>query len=176
MKRTVLTEAEAEQVAEVFLQYRPLVEQVARRHGAIQDVPDIVQAVGIKLCSGLHGFQGRANIKTWLYRVTVNAARDHYAAQVRQIDRPRAVLEQVMVTDEAENFRAKPLGCPDQAAVTGERLAALRDAVDRLNPLHRELMREEIRGTGVYTYNRKSARYRARHRMRTILAGDPRVE
>ena len=175
MKRTVLTEAEAAEVAEVFQQFRPLVEQVARRHcGHQQDVADIVQTVGMKLCTSLQGFRGRAHIKTWLYRVTVNAARDHHAAQVRQMDRPREKLGHLSGLDEAENFMAEPVGCPDRAARAGERLAALRDAVAKLTPLQQDAIGDEMVGRAVYT-DKAKARYRARQRVRVLLATDPRV-
>lgn len=39
---------------------------------------DIVQDVWLKVWNGLSQFNGQAQLKTWLYRVAVNAALDHY--------------------------------------------------------------------------------------------------
>lgn len=49
-----------------------------RMTGTVEDAEDIAQDVCLGLPDRLHSFGGRAKFSTWLYRVVVNAARDHF--------------------------------------------------------------------------------------------------
>lgn len=167
-RREVLSEAEAERAADVFTTHQRFVENVARQYAPGPDhVPDIVQQVGLQVCKGLNGYRGDAELKTWLYRVTVNVARDHYRAERRHLLRPREAV--------AAEPMPEPVIDPDEQAHVGERLQALHDAVERLKPLYRHLMRDEMTGTAVLS-SRKHARHRARQRLRDLLTDDPRLE
>ena len=46
--------------------------------GVKEDAEDITQDVFVKLAGKLKTFRKRSSFKTWLYRVTVNAAKDYY--------------------------------------------------------------------------------------------------
>lgn len=56
-----------------------------------QDAEDIAQDVCIKLGGAIRGFDGRARFSSWLYRITLNAARDHRRSRQRH-DRKTADL------------------------------------------------------------------------------------
>jgi RNA polymerase sigma-70 factor (ECF subfamily) len=49
-----------------------------------QDLDDIVQEAFVKLWRGLAGFRGDSAPRTWVYRVAVNAAREHWRGQGRR--------------------------------------------------------------------------------------------
>lgn len=49
--------------------------------GVRQDAEDIAQNVCLKLASGLHQYRGEAAFTSWLYRVTLNAAKDYTKSQ-----------------------------------------------------------------------------------------------
>jgi RNA polymerase sigma-70 factor (ECF subfamily) len=54
-----------------------LVYRVAYKwRGKREDAEDITQEVFIKLARAIYGFKGDASFTTWLYRITVNTARD----------------------------------------------------------------------------------------------------
>ena len=53
--------------------------------GCAQDADDIAQNVCVKLAAAIKGFRGEASFKTWIYRITYNAAIDH----IRQTQRMR---------------------------------------------------------------------------------------
>ena len=52
--------------------------------GKRSDAEDIAQEVCIKLAAALKSFDGRSAFTSWLYRVTLNAVRDHQRANVRR--------------------------------------------------------------------------------------------
>lgn len=54
-----------------------LVYRVAYKwRGKREDAEDIAQEVFVKLARAIYGFKGGASFTTWLYRITVNTARD----------------------------------------------------------------------------------------------------
>lgn len=162
-----LDEAEANRVAEVFEANRPFIEAVAARHAYNpSDVGDIVQNVGVSLCRNLEGFRANANIRTWLFRVTVNAARDHCRRETRR-ERAMAAYENT----------PQPTAHPDDHVVAGERLAALHDAIDRLRPNHRQAIHNLLSGSGVQVNEKaeKAMRFRARHALGIHLVNDRRL-
>ena len=46
--------------------------------GVKEDAEDITQDVFVKLAGKLKTFGGKSSFKTWLYRITINAAKDYY--------------------------------------------------------------------------------------------------
>jgi RNA polymerase sigma factor (sigma-70 family) len=168
-ERTKLTEDDADRVADIFRRHRPFVENVARQHSPHpQDVPDIVQDVGLKVCTGLNGFRGDAEITTWLYRVTVNTARDYFRRETRQVIAVREALQATIQPD--QEIIDPP---QDQLVAFGERRAALMDAVRQLRPAQQRVIRNEITTGHVLSDARaRSARFRAIRELRNILVKD----
>lgn len=178
-RREVLTEAEAARVEEVFTSHRRFIENVARQHAfQADDVPDIVQSVGMKVCQSLNGFRGDSELKTWLYRVTVNTSRDHYHRERRNL---KAIDALTVLTHEGEAVLD-----PDEEVLAGERLDALVDAVGQLRPLYRSAIHHVVRNhTGTPAVSddgatkeatRKTRLFRARRQLRVILDDDPRFD
>jgi RNA polymerase sigma factor (sigma-70 family) len=164
--RTVLNEAEQQQAEAVFVEHRAFVESVARRHSPHpQDVPDIVATVGMKICRSFGGFQGRAKIESWLFRVTVNAARDHHRRgdkQIRVIDRSDMLDPQTEAVVMAD------------PAIQNERVAAVHEAIKKLRPKYRRIILAELADRNKPMSKRK-ARSEAMNQLRQILEADPRV-
>lgn len=55
--------------------------------GRREDAEDVAQDVFIKLPSKLNSFRGESGFTTWLYRLTVNAAKDYYRTTGRAAKR-----------------------------------------------------------------------------------------
>ena len=154
-------------MADVFETHQGFMETVARRHAPAPDhVPDIVQAVAIKLCTGLQGFREQAQLRTWLYRVTVNESRNHFKRE-RRFQR---VLEAVQTTPIPD-----VIVDPDAILIDQERVAALRAAIGRLKATYRKLVRNSLRDPAVLDNRQRTTRHRARQQLRTLLADDPRL-
>ncbi len=61
--------------------------------GRREDAEDVVQEVFIKLPTKLTGFRGDSGFTTWLYRLTVNAAKDYYRTTGKSQKRELAFAE-----------------------------------------------------------------------------------
>jgi RNA polymerase sigma-70 factor (ECF subfamily) len=79
--------------------------------GVREDAEDVAQEVFAKLVRILNGFRGDSAFKTWLYRVVVNAARDH-----RRRGAARASHEAAFVEQQRLNQAGGPGGNPGGAA------------------------------------------------------------
>ena len=69
-----------------------------RWSGSSTDADDIAQEVCVKLGAAIRGFRGTSRFRTWLYTLTLNAARDHKRRQARDDRRMQAYAsEQVAI-------------------------------------------------------------------------------
>src|SRR4051812_41835384 len=79
---------------ELMLQHHRTVEKFAVQCGVrIDDIPDVTQEVFIKLYRFLHQFQ-KDRFTTWLYKITLNTARDYYRKQTKERDKEEQVKSQ----------------------------------------------------------------------------------
>ncbi|MFD2045177.1 RNA polymerase sigma factor [Ornithinibacillus salinisoli] len=61
--------------------YKPIVERFAFQFGVSPEyIPDIVQETFIKVYRKLHQYNS-GRLSTWIYRITLNTARDHFRKQ-----------------------------------------------------------------------------------------------
>lgn len=93
--------------------------------GDRHEAEDIVQDVCVKLVRGIGSFDGRSKFETWLYRITINTAKDRHKARRRYAPEAQGDFETA-----ASNA---------QAISEPERQAALTRALDGLNALPAKL-------------------------------------
>lgn len=163
----------ADAIAQVFETHARYIEAVARQHApTLDDVPDIVQDVGLQLCRSLHRFRGQSDIRTWLYRVTVNAAVTVWRQQQR-----RGRLE-------AKHLRLRPTapdslhpGSPELALMTREQRAAIEGALAVLSVEQGGVIRNDFADAAITPSSARTRKLRhtARRAMRQRLATDPRA-
>ncbi len=176
-KRTQLTDDEAARVSAVFTTHQTFIEAVAARHAPTPaDVPDIVQSVGVKMCIGLNGFRSESEITTWLYRITVNAARTHYKREYSfERTRATAAVQSSLGNDgPAVGLADDATLDPDDQVEANERLQALEEALAQLLPAEQDAIRYKLQDRGVLSSSRWD-RYRGMRRLRRLLADDPRL-
>jgi RNA polymerase sigma-70 factor (ECF subfamily) len=119
---------------ELFEEYRPLVLRVAMRFlGSPQDAEDVAQEVFTKVWRGIGDFQCESSLKTWIYRIAVNACLDHARRPWKRRDQGDTPLEEVL-----ERFeRSGRLGDHDTAErrlLVKEKSVLLRRAITKLKP------------------------------------------
>jgi len=88
--------------------------------GDRQDAEDVAQEVCIRLASAIRGFKGASRFSTWLYSVTLNAARDQMRKRRRAewrdaaYMREKAVLETGRAEDDGEELWQAVRQLPDR--------------------------------------------------------------
>jgi RNA polymerase sigma-70 factor (ECF subfamily) len=139
------------------------------------DAEDVVQEALLKVCRSLTHFEGRSAFSTWLHRIVVNAALD-------RLRRHQARRERVAPDDERgqEPVDAVEEETPERVVSRRETGAAVRGALARLSPVHREVLElREFEGESYRDVARlahcpvgtvMSRLHHARHRLAAELA------
>jgi RNA polymerase sigma-70 factor (ECF subfamily) len=127
--------------AALLEQHRPaLTGHCYRMLGSVVDAEDAVQDTMLRAWKGLAGFDERASLKTWLYRIATNVCLDALAAGRRRLrpvdlsDTPATVGDDLVLTQRPREHWVEPI--PDAAALP---------AVDACDPEERAILRESIR-------------------------------
>ncbi len=119
---------------ELFDEYRPLVLRVALRIlGNADDAEDIAQEVFTKVWKGIGEFNHESSLKTWIYRIAVNACLDSARKPWRRFDIDGASLEDALLWPVADGS----LGhheTAERSLLVKEKSALLRKAIGRLKP------------------------------------------
>jgi RNA polymerase sigma-70 factor (ECF subfamily) len=143
------------------------------------DAEDVVQEALLKVCRSLTRFEGRSAFSTWLHRIVVNAALD-------RLRRHQARRERSADDDDREpsaaGIDAVDEQTPERVVSRRETGAAVRGALGRLSPSHREVIeRREFDGESYRDLAElvrcpvgtvMSRLHHARHRLAAELASD----
>ena len=169
--------------------------RVARLYVADNAAEDVAQETWLALLRGLEGFEGRATLKTWLFRVLVNRARTRGARDARTVSFSSLVSSEVDVFDPAvspERFRGADdrwpghwlMAPPKQQLPEDELLAEeltgkIQAAVEALPAAQREVVRmRDIHGLsadevcavlGLSEGNQRVLLHRGRSKVRAAL-------
>jgi RNA polymerase sigma-70 factor (ECF subfamily) len=173
---------------------------LVRRHGAAllryartfvrseTTAEDVVQETWLAVVTGVERFEGRALLRTWLYGIVANRGR------TRALRERRSVPFSSLVRDELDGDRGElaldrflprggwaiaPQPWPDEQYETRETLAVVRDAIDALPPVQREVVRlRDVEGwdpaeicakLGISAGNQRVLLHRGRTRVRAAL-------
>ncbi len=119
---------------ELFVEYRPLVLRVALRIlGNADDAEDIAQEVFTKVWKGIGEFNHDSSLKTWIYRITVNACLDCARKPWRRFDIDGAPLEE-MLHEPVANASLRDQRTAERSLLVKEKSVLLRRAIGRLKP------------------------------------------
>lgn len=116
-------------IAELYRAHAGFVERSLRRAGVPErDVADAAQDVFVVVHRRFAGFEGRASLQTWLYRIAWNVASEYR----RRAYRRRELLE------DAQDLGEQP--AVEHALASQAEVALLLDAIDRLDADKREAL------------------------------------
>src|SRR5918993_2177256 len=105
-----------------------------RMTGSPADAEDVVQEAWLKAHRQLHGFEARADVRTWPHRITVNCAIDFIRARRHREDaHDPADLDQGPLADAG----APEAATPYRLAESGQIRMRVSQAMDRLTGLER---------------------------------------
>ena len=105
-----------------------------RLTGSAADAEDVVQEAWLKAHRQLGGFEARADVRTWLHRITVNCAIDFIRARRHREDaHDPADLEQGPLSERGADRQVTPL----RLAQSGEIRQRVGEALGRLTGLER---------------------------------------
>ncbi len=147
------------------------------------DAEEITQDTFIRAHRGLANFRGDSSLATWLHRISVNLARNRYWYFFRRRRHATLSLDCPLGDDSEATFTdlvASEAPDPAREAATGEFAALVAEAMERLEPRHREILTlrnmlhrpyEEIAAAlGINVGTVKSRIARARENLRSLLA------
>jgi len=139
----------AEQCLEqAFAAARPeLVRNLARMLGSTDDAQDVVQEAFLKCWRTRDRVPQVRDLRAWIFRIGLNAARDLRRNVWRRRWRPLA--DPTLLND-------RPGGCPDEQLLHAEALERLRRALLQLRPEERSIFL--LRQNGNLTYEQIAAR------------------
>jgi RNA polymerase sigma-70 factor (ECF subfamily) len=111
------------------------------------DAADVVQEVFLKVFRKVSGFRRESSLKTWIYRIAVNEARNHQRWFIRhrgkEVELEPGLKEQQGVCDRV----ADPGRNPYEMALDHETEALLESALEKVSPNYRAaLILREVEG------------------------------
>jgi len=110
------------------------------------DIEDVAQEAFIKAYRALPGFRGESAFYTWLYRIAINTAKNHFAAQSR-----RGATQSTADPEDAENFddalALRDVATPDAVLLSKQVGEAVNQAIERLpDDLKTAIVLRELEG------------------------------
>lgn len=115
---------EKDQWSKIYDEHAPTVRAVLYRMGLAHELDDVLQECFIKAWKGLKNFRGDSSMKTWITRIAVNSAHDHFRRKGINVE-----------NEELDEEKLESVAAP--AHDPGER-EILQGALSSLSVAHRE--------------------------------------
>src|SRR5215475_11340212 len=111
------------------------------------DAADVVQEVFLKVFRNIASFRQDSSLKTWVYRIAVNEARNHRRWFSRHRRQEVGLEPEPGETQGYEDWLADPGRSPFESALDHETRALIEEALAKVNPRFRSaLVLREIEG------------------------------
>ena len=185
---------DGEAFAALVREYHPSLVRVARMYVSTQAAAEeVAQETWLGVLNGLHRFEGRSSLKTWIFRILTNiaktrAVRDGRTVPFSALQDPGRVPEAAVDADrflDSEHARwpghwaVKPVAWPEEALVAGETRERLAEAIEALPATQRAVISlrdiegwssDEVRNAlDLSETNQRVLLHRARSKVRAAL-------
>ena len=180
---------------ELVDRHGPALHRVARMYCTESVAEEVVQETWIGVLSGLDRFEGRASLRTWIFRILANIARTRGEREHRQIPFSAFADPSADAGPAVDPERFNPPGTewgnhwishprhwdevPEMVTESAETLEVARRAIDALPPAQREVITlrdvdgwssdEVCESLGLSAVNQRVLLHRARSRVRAAL-------
>jgi RNA polymerase sigma-70 factor, ECF subfamily len=126
---------------------QPVYNMISRLMDDSADASDVVQEVFLKIFRNIGSFRGESSLKTWIYRIAVNEARNHRRWFSRHKRQEVAIDNGVGETHGYADWLADPGRSPFESALDRETEALIESALAEVNPKFKTaLVLREIEG------------------------------
>jgi RNA polymerase sigma-70 factor, ECF subfamily len=161
--------------SELHDRYHPQLVAVARSLGCSRALAEeVAQETWTAVVREIHRFEARSALKTWIFRILVNAAQAQAKRERRSI--PVASSETVV---ELDRFRRRATKSPDEELILKETVEQVHAAITTLTPAQRDVITlRDIHGwsaddvcgeLGISRGNQRVLLHRARAHVRSAL-------
>jgi RNA polymerase sigma-70 factor, ECF subfamily len=168
----------------------PSMRRVARMFVSSDAVADeCVQEAWVGVLQGINGYEGRASLRTWIFRILVNVAKTRGQREARSVpfatlagddlDEPAWDPTSFDTTGHWSTLPSDWRGVPDEQVTSRETLAVIGRAIDTLPPMQAEVIRlrdvlgwtsDEVRNALDLTdTNQRVLLHRARAKVRAAI-------
>jgi RNA polymerase sigma-70 factor, ECF subfamily len=106
-----------------------LLAYLVRMIGNKTDADDLLQETLLRIATGLDGFEGRANLKNWAYRIATNVAVDHLRKNRWAVFQP--IDETLVSTEDPDDI---------ERLILDEMNSCVREVIDGLPPDYRAVI------------------------------------
>jgi RNA polymerase sigma-70 factor (ECF subfamily) len=163
--------------AELHERYDARMVALARAHGASRAVAqEVVQETWTAVVHNIHAFHGRSSLKTWIFRILINAVNAQVKRERRSLPLSTS-SENVVDLGQARHAAALPA---DEQVVWKETMGHVLIAIESLSTTQRDVITlrdvhgwsadEVCRHLGLTAGNQRVLLYRARAHVRRQLA------
>jgi RNA polymerase sigma-70 factor (ECF subfamily) len=126
---------------------KPVFNLIGRLMDDPSDADDVVQEVFLKVFRNIGMFRGDSSLKTWVYRIAVNEARNHRRWFSRHRRQEVGLDAESGETGAYQDYLPDPGPSPFEAALDHETQALIEDALSQVNPKFRvALVLREMEG------------------------------
>jgi RNA polymerase sigma-70 factor (ECF subfamily) len=126
---------------------QPVFNVVSRLMDDPSDAADVVQEVFLKVFRNVGSFRGESSLKTWIYRIAVNEARNHRRWFSRHRRQEVGLDADPGETHGYQDWLPDPGRSPFEATLDHETQALIEDALAKVNPKFRAaLVLRELEG------------------------------
>lgn len=129
--KNVLALLNNQQIKELYLAHQQIVYQLALSYlQNIEDAEEITQDVFISFFKNFEQFEERSNLKTWIYRITINKCLDFLKAKTRK--KRFAFVSSIFNQDQTIKHQSIDFDHPGVALENKENAAILLQAINQL--------------------------------------------